>query len=183
MKLEDLFEAMSIADVSIAKAKRKDDDYIIVHAVDGVKYELLFYPANSSAAKFAGAKDNMWAFTFRIAPKPSAKQAAGKIDSDAAKDFKMQNFNKGLEFKVMPIMMGYIADFMKKKKPEAFMFAADKGEASRSSLYKKLIHRYGPKLDELGYRVMTDAEAHMDGTKDLKPFIFVRKSLLQKDKA
>jgi len=180
MKLEDLYlsEAMTIADVSIAKAKRNDrDDYVIRETVDGVKYEILFYKADSNAAKFAGAKDNMWAFTFRIAPKPSARQAAGKSDPDTAKDFKMQNFNRGIEFKVMPIMMGYIVDFIKKKKPEAFMFAAEKGEASRSSLYAKIIKRYASKLDELGYRAMTDKDVHMDGTPTLKPFIFLRNNL------
>lgn len=178
MKLLDLLEVMSIADVSIAKAERDDrGDYIINHSVDGVKYQLMFYEADSPAAKFAGAKGNMWAFSFRIAPKASARQAAGKSDPEAEKDFKIQNFNSGMEFKVMPIIMGYIVDFIKKRKPEAFMFVADKGEASRGSLYRKIIKRYGPRLDALGYRAMADKAVHMDGSPTLQPFIFLRNDI------
>jgi hypothetical protein len=172
MKLEELLEVMDITKMSISDAKTDDGDIVVKSMINNVMYELRFYPAVSDAARFAGAKDNMWAFSFKIL---TSRKSDRKEDS--GKDFKMQNFNNGSEFKVMPVVMGYIVDFIKKKKPEAFMFAADKQEGSRGSLYGKLVKKYSTTLDQLGYRVMTDKETHMDGHQHMKPFMFIQKRI------
>lgn len=178
MKLEELylFEAMSIAPVTLAGIKKDRDDLVIYKTVDDVRYQFRFYKARSEASELAGATDNIWAFTFRVAKK--SRKEEGKEENQSA--FKMQNFNKGMEFKVMPLAMGLVVAFLKKYKPQAFMFAADKDETSRVSLYQKIITRYGSTLTELGYSKLSDRSASMDGTKHLKPFIFVQKDLKPK---
>ncbi len=178
MKLKDLFEAMAIANVSIDDAKRVGDAYFITHTVDDVAYELEFYLANSYAARFAGAKkQKTWAFSFRIAPVKNKRSRKNAPSANDDADFKLQNFNKGLEFKVLPIIMGYIADFLNKVKPDAFMFAADKDESSRASLYTKIIKRYQSRMKALGYRIMTDTETSIDLQSKFEAFIFIRTDL------
>ena len=177
MKLEELYltEAMSIPDVDIDDAVPDDDTILVTKVIEGVKYEFRFYRARSDAARMAGGNGNYWAFNFRIAPKARKDNEENKDESNRA--FKLQHMNKGLEFKVIPLAMGYITSFLKKYKPQAFMFAADKGENSRVSLYRKIVNKHEGTLDSLGYHRISDAAASIDGTNDLQSFIFFNKDL------
>lgn len=179
MRLEELLqEAMSIANVDFSKDAKKDgDDYVVRTTVGDAQYEIRLYPARSKPALKAGARlESTWAMQFRI------HRTRGVLRKSAAPatvaDYKMQNFNSGQEFKLMPIVMGYLIDFIKTKSPDAFMFAADADEKSRVSLYKALTKRYQKELSRLGYRLLSDEEAKdARNPASLIPFVFVRNDL------
>lgn len=184
MKLDELYlqEAMSIADVDFKKDAEKDGrDWIVRTNVGGVDYEIRLYPARSTPAIAAGADgDKLWALQFRKSKKKDIVQKALRKPASPATvdDYKMQNLNNGQEFRLLPLVMGYLADFIKHAKPDAFMFAADRSEESRVSLYRTIVKRYSKELDRLGYRLMGEKEARdPDDPSELIPFIFIRKDL------
>ena len=145
-------------------------NYTIGQVIGGMQYELQFYQADSNAAKFFGAKRKMWAFTFRV------------IRHANENDYKLQHFNSGMEFKVIPAIIRHIVAFIEKEKPEAFMFVSDVSEDSRIRVYRKLIERYKSQLQSMGYHSLTDKQTHMDRSADLQPFIFMRNDITQRCK-
>jgi len=183
MKLDELLnEAMSIAAADFAKdAKKKGNDYVINKNVGGVDYEIRFYPARSRPARRRGAKmEKIWALQFRTQQKKGVLRKSNVPPTDD--DYKVKNFNKGQEFKLFPLVLGYLTDFIKTKKPDAFMFSADADEPSRVSVYKAIAKRYKKEIDRLGYRMMSDDETKdMDDSASFIPFVFIRKELQDDD--
>ena len=180
MLLEEILdEAMTIADVSMSDAEKKGVNYEIRQKIDGQQFVISFYPGMCYTASRAGAdRKKSWAVEFRTSIKTGLRKTDNSNDPEA---FKLQNFNKGLEFKLLPVVLGYMADFLRSKHPDALMFSADKSEKSRVSLYNKLIKRYQSKLESLGYKLVDDI-ADMDefgssAPSSLAAFVLIRKDL------
>lgn len=175
MKLEELYlqEAMSAANVDMSLLKKKDDHYYVKTSINDIPYLITFYQGKLQSAKNAGAKDN-WVVQFRVDQKDGFVDALRKDSQDRLNNsLKKQNFNNGMEFKLMPTVIGYIKGFVTKFEPDSFSFGADEKEASRVSLYRAVAKRYSRELKALGYRLLSDDETAVDKS-DIVPFVFVR---------
>jgi hypothetical protein len=67
--------------------------------------------------------------------------------------FTMLKKNDGREFSVFSTVAGYVKEFLDRKKPDLLTFSADKDEANRISVYKRMLNKNQKNLNDVGYYV------------------------------
>lgn len=129
-------------------AKHDGSMYSVFTKVDGTKYRIDFRRTEISKRMKddLGITKNAWMVQFAVS-KSKIMVALDKVGPD----FEMQNKNKGTEFKLLPIVLGYILSFIEQKKPDAIKLLADKKEDSRVRVYERILDREKANLEKIGY--------------------------------